>query len=236
MGKWIISFISLSLLPLTCIQSATYTYSDVFTIDVPDVFELRVDSGKYSLRLDSLQLINPNCEDCIVFQQAGLNNMKEGSTDVYARILITVVEDKSKPFLSREAHPKLSSSDKYEYRKLCDRQKMPFDYVYEPQFDWINIYDNVWAIRMIYARTGLEGNVLTNIYLLQDKSFIVMIVTAYRVQEFELWSDSVDKTLKSFQWIKPQSNNISLLVNVCLTIILATLISYAIWLICKLLK
>lgn len=207
MGKRQLAIYVMVLLFAVLSYATQYQYKDVFSIDVPDIFEARTDSASYTSKLDSLEIYSPTGPNCIIFQQKGLNDLVEGSTGVYSRIIITVDDSNEGNYLKPQEHPNLTVDDLETFRMLCDQQKRPFDYVVEPKIEWVELCEGLWAIRMLYSRTGTKGVVQTQIHIFQNVECAVMLVTSYRMSEKEMWYDAIESAIKSFSWTKPVSQN-----------------------------
>ena len=185
-------------------EAKQYQFGDCFSIDVPETLELRSDSDAYTNFQDSIGL---HQEAPIVFQPKGLGQMDSVALNSFCRILISRTRGNQKDFY----YPNQKDIPEHELlkiqkelREICDIDKSDyFDYIFEPTFDWVEISPNCYAYRATYVREGLNGNVITKLYFLQNSHEALYISMTYRISLSEKWSNVLDSAIYSFKWTTP---------------------------------
>ncbi|MBR1645032.1 MAG: hypothetical protein IJ684_06660 [Bacteroidales bacterium] len=73
-----------------------------------------------------------------------------------------------------------------------------------PTYNWVDI-DGTKAIQVKYRRTGNKGNTTAcTMYYLFNYDEMVLVMTAYREQEAELWQEDMENVIRTFRWSHPK--------------------------------
>ena len=180
-----------------------YQFGDIFNIDVSEQFELRNDSDAYSQFLDSIGL---RSSASAVFQPKGLGEMDTMATTQFCRILIFRASGSQGDFFNLDEKDTIQDNllkMQQEMRLYCDQEIFPFRYVYGPTFDWVEISPQCYAYKATYVRTGLKGDVMTQLYFLQNSCQAVYVMITYRISISDKWQSELDSAICSFKWVTP---------------------------------
>lgn len=176
-----------------------YEIARSFSIHVPKTMEMRHENDEYTQTINSMNV--PISSADVVFQQKSLSTLSTDAYSTYARIMINHYDTSSDPVERHNESQILSPEDKRVLKDLVDDETLPFSYVEEPTFRWINIAGTK-AIEAKYKRAGTKGPVVCRIYLLPNYDEMVKIIVSYRESDANIWKSDLENVIKTFKWNK----------------------------------
>ncbi len=177
-----------------------------FSIDIPSTMELQGGAyKKFKDKLANIILPKESVLKGLVFQQSGLNNLEDGSTRRYARIIISNSYDPSfcfrftKENLSRDVLKHLEAFSYKEAQEQFNNETakmmgMKMIKWYPVQACFLGGH---LAYKIKYLRkSGNNPSVLVECYKISNGHYSHEIIFSYRQAEESFWKDDFEKVKK----------------------------------------
>ncbi len=181
---------------------STYTINnESFSISIPTKkLELRHD---YDIYTKFLKEKGYACNtDDVVFQQKGLANRSEGSTDHYGRVMIAHFLGEAGDFMRSSETEPIDAEAKATFMELVQNELGPYKLIGEPSYEWLYIND-IRAVEIRYRREGGNGSTSTRcaMYLLFNYDEMVKMIVSFKEQERDYWLPDMENVIMTFKWL-----------------------------------
>lgn len=181
-----------------------YDIKGLLLLNVSDKLELRQSDDEYTQGL-TRQGIIIETENRFVFQQQNLNKNDKQARELYARIIIDLIEDENCT-LPACNDGNFSQEDIEILKTTVENELAPGTFlVCDPQTSvQTNAYGNKY-VEIKYQRTGLygKGNVNVSLCYFFNYSYMAKIVFSYRAREAHIWQKIMLNAQKNLAWKNP---------------------------------
>ena len=185
-------------------KSTTYNYNGLYSIEIPNILELK------QSELNDLEYLKKNAISVttssgnIIFQQKGLNDVEKQALNKYCRVIVEYFpEDRNEPTYGCGDQIVVDKNILYEVNnsieKNCQASKTPLIKLISIQPLSINDYP---VLYYSYKRKGWEDAppVIVNVFRIFNLYESVTLTFSYRESEREEWKSVHDYIVNSFSF------------------------------------